>query len=40
MLLKSLCKSISYPLPIIFNQSLSSESFPEKMKITEVIPLF
>ena len=30
LMLKSLSKSISYPLSIIFNQSLSSGSFPEK----------
>ena len=39
-LLKSLGKSISYPLSIIFNQSLFTGVFPEKMKTAEVIPLY
>ena len=39
-LLKSLGKSISYPLEIIFNQSLMHGEFPDLMKIAEIIPLF
>ena len=38
--LKQLNSSISYPLSIIFNQSLSSGVFPEKMKLAEIVPLF
>ena len=38
--LKQLNSSISYPLSIIFTQSLSSGVFPEKMKLAEIVPLF
>ena len=37
-LLKKLCMSISYPLEIIFNQSIPQGVFPSLMKIAEVIP--
>ena len=37
---KQLNSSISYPLSIIFNQSLSSGVFLEKMKLAEIVPLF
>ena len=40
IILKKLAKSISYPLQIIFNQSISHSIFPEKMKFAEVIPLY
>ena len=39
-LLKGLCSSISYPLTIIFNQSISQGIFPDIMKMAEVIPLY
>ena len=39
-LLKDLNHTISYPLSIIFNQSLESGIFPDKMKIAEIIPLY
>ena len=39
-LLKDLNCIISYPLSIIFNQSLESGIFPEKMKIAEIVPLY
>ena len=39
-LLKSLNKSISYPLLIIFNQLLGEGIFPNLMKLAEVIPLY
>ena len=39
-LLKKLGKSLSYPLRIIFNQSIASGCFPDMMKIAEVIPLY
>ena len=39
-MLKDLCTSISYPLQIIFNQSISQGKFPSKMKLAEVIPLY
>ena len=38
--LKQLNSSISYPLSIIFTQSLSSRVFLEKMKIAQIVPLF
>ena len=40
IMLKKLAKGISYPIQIIFNQSISQSIFPEKMKLTEVIPLY
>ena len=40
IMLKKLAKSISYPLQIIFNQSISQGIFPEKMKLAEVILLY
>ena len=40
VMLKYLCMSISYPLSIVFNQSLSCGKFPEKIKIAEVVPLY
>ena len=39
-LLKTIKEEISKPLEIIFNQSLNSGVFPEKMKMAEVIPLY
>ena len=39
-MLKQLSTSISYPLQIIFNQSISQGVFPSKMKLAEVIPLY
>ena len=39
-LLKQLSQSLSYPLGIIFNQSIISGCFPNLMKIAEVIPLY
>ena len=39
-LLKDLKSSISYPLTIIFNQSVISGHFLNMMKIAEIIPLY
>ena len=39
-LLKDLNCTISYPLLIIFNQSLETGIFPEKMKMAEIVPLY
>ena len=39
-LLKSLCTAISYPLQIIFNQSIYHGVFPDKMKLAEIVPLY
>ena len=39
-LLKSLGNSISYPLAIIFNQSITEGIFPDQMKMAEVLPLY
>ena len=39
-LIKKLKSSISYPLTIIFNQSIISGHFPNMMKIAEIIPLY
>ena len=39
-MLKKLCTSISYPLQVIFNQSINQGIFPSKMKLAEVIPLY
>ena len=39
-LLKALSKSISYPLEIIFNQSILQGVFLDLMKVTKVIPLY
>ena len=39
-LLKQLSSSISYLLMIIFNQSMSTGTFPDLMKLAEVIPLY
>ena len=39
-LLKSLCTAISYPLQIIFNQSIYHRVFPDKMKVAEIVPLY
>ena len=38
-LLKELNYTISYPLSIIFNQSLATGTFPENMKMAEIVPL-
>ena len=40
VLLKSLCKSISFPLCKIFNDSIMSGIFPEAMQQAKVIPLY
>ena len=40
MLLKQLCKSISYLLCQIFNESIVEGKFPTQMKMAEVIPLY
>ena len=40
IVLKSLRTSITYPLCQIFNVSLSEGTFPDRMKISEVIPLY
>ena len=40
IMLKKLSDSISYPLQIIFNQSICQGTFPKKMKLAEVIPLY
>ena len=40
VMLKSLCLAISYPLQLVFNQSIATGIFPDKMKIAEVIPLY
>ena len=40
VMLKSLCLAISYPLQLIFNQSIVTGVFLDKMKIAEVIPLY
>ena len=39
-MLKSLCKSISFPLYKIFNDSIMNGVFPTVMKQAEVIPLY
>ena len=39
-LLKLLNANIAYPLSIIFNQSISTGIFPDKMKLSEVVPLY
>ena len=40
LLLKKMIKSLSYPLSIIFNQSIENGCFPDAMKIAEIIPLY
>ena len=40
VMLKSLCSAISYPLQLVFNQSIATGIFLDKMKIAEVIPLY
>ena len=40
VMLKQLSDSISFPLMIIFNQSIVQGRFPGSMKKAEVIPLF
>ena len=40
ILLKHLKKYISYPLMLIFNQSIATGCFPSQMKVAEVIPLY
>ena len=39
-LLKDLKSAVSYPLTIIFNQSIISGHFPNMMKVAEIIPLY
>ena len=38
--LKKLGKPLSYPLGIIFNQSIASGCFPDMMKVAKIIPLY
>ena len=40
ILLKSLKRSLTYPMTLIFNQLLETGIFPERMKLAEVIPLY
>ena len=40
VLLKKLCKCISFPLCLIFNESIAEGKFLTQMKIAEVIPLY
>ena len=40
ILLKSLKSSLTYPMTLILNQSLETGTFPERMKLAEVIPLY
>ena len=40
VMLKQLSDSISFPLMIVFNQSIVQGRFPGKMKKAEIIPLF
>ena len=40
ILLKKPSDTISYPLTIIFNQTISQGVFPDTMKLAEVIPLY
>ena len=40
LLLKQLKCCISYLLMVIFNQSILTGTFPDKMKIAEIIPLY
>ena len=39
-LLKGICDAISYPLVIVFNQSITQGIFPDIMKLADVIPLY
>ena len=40
VMLKSIISAISTPLSIIFNQSILTRKFPQKMKQAEVVPLY
>ena len=40
VLLKQLNESITYPMTLIFNQSIQEGVFPERMKMAEIIPLY
>ena len=40
ILLKSLKSSLTYPMTLILNQSLETGTFPERMKLADVIPLY
>ena len=40
VMLKSIITAISTPLSIVFNQSISTGKFPQKMKQAEVVPLY
>ena len=40
MLIKHCCNSLSYPLFIIFNKSLSKGIFPDVWKLCDVVPVF
>ena len=40
VLLKKLYKCISFPLRLIFNESIAEGKFPTQMKMAEVIPLY
>ena len=39
-LLKGIDEATSYPLMIIFNQSITQGIFPDVMKLADVIPLY
>ena len=39
-LLKSLGNSLSFPLTVIFNQSITDGIFPDQMKIAEILQLY
>ena len=40
MLMKNICPLILSPITLIFNQSLSTGIFPDRLKIAKIIPLF
>ena len=40
ILLKKLCTTLTKPLALIFNHSISQGIFPSKMKLAETIPLY
>ena len=40
ILLKKLASNISIPLSVVFNKSLKEGSFPNTMKLADVVPLY
>ena len=40
IMLKSIIPAVSTPLSIVFNQSISTGKYPQKMKQAEVVPLY